>query len=94
GDRLSALLFQARNGSLTVQQQRWELLDADPSCRRCGAPEETIHRTMMDCPRLGTEAQPTLSLVEFLGLSEGLSWDSQTTPSTSELNAPIALSDA
>ncbi|KAL3214795.1 hypothetical protein MRX96_034691 [Rhipicephalus microplus] len=42
GDRESALLFQARTGSLTTRQRRCELFDADPSCRLRGATEETI----------------------------------------------------
>ncbi|KAH7982494.1 hypothetical protein HPB52_005412 [Rhipicephalus sanguineus] len=70
GDRESALLFQARTGSLNTQQRRWELFDADPSCRLCGATEETIQHIMMDCPRLGARAHPTLSLAEYLGLSD------------------------
>ncbi|KAH7967783.1 hypothetical protein HPB52_002462 [Rhipicephalus sanguineus] len=70
GDRESALLFQARTGSLTTQQRRWELFDADPSCRLCGATEETIQHIMMDCPRLGARAHPTLSLAEYLSLSD------------------------
>ncbi|KAL3196497.1 hypothetical protein MRX96_045198 [Rhipicephalus microplus] len=70
GDRESALLFQARTGSLTTQQWRWELFDADPSCRICCAMEETIQHIIMDYQRLGAKEHPKLSLVEYLGLSE------------------------
>ncbi|KAH8032715.1 hypothetical protein HPB51_001413 [Rhipicephalus microplus] len=70
GDRESALLFQARAGSLAMQQRRWELLDADPSCRLCGAIKETIQHIIMDCPRLGAREHPHLSLAEYLGSSD------------------------
>ncbi|KAH8023355.1 hypothetical protein HPB51_012782 [Rhipicephalus microplus] len=69
-DRESTLLFQTRTGSLTTQQRRWELFNADPSCRLCGAMEETIQHTIMDCPRLGAREHPKLSLAEYLGLSD------------------------
>ncbi|KAH7979295.1 hypothetical protein HPB49_008973 [Dermacentor silvarum] len=61
GDRPSALLFQARTGSLATQQRRHELFDSDPSCRLCGAPEETIAHVLQVCP--------SPSLTELLGLS-------------------------
>ncbi|KAL3195589.1 hypothetical protein MRX96_045572 [Rhipicephalus microplus] len=70
GDQENALLFQARTGSLTTQQWRWELFDADPSCRLCGAMEETMQHIIVDCPRLGAREHPKLSLAEYLGLSE------------------------
>ncbi|KAH7969499.1 hypothetical protein HPB52_019026 [Rhipicephalus sanguineus] len=70
GDRESALLFQARTGSLTTQQRRWKVFEADPSCRLCGDTEETMQHIMMDCPRLGARAHPTLSLAEYMGRSD------------------------
>ncbi|KAL3173154.1 hypothetical protein MRX96_012289 [Rhipicephalus microplus] len=70
GDRESALLFQARTGSLTTEKRRWELFDADPSRRLCGAMEETIQHIIMDCLRLGAREHPKLSLAEYLGFSD------------------------
>ncbi|KAH6928441.1 hypothetical protein HPB50_016231 [Hyalomma asiaticum] len=68
GDRSSALLFQARTGSLATQQRLHELLDSDPSCRLCGAPEETVAHILLACPRLHNQHR-TSSLAELLGLA-------------------------
>lgn len=68
GDRPSALLFQARTGSLATQR-RHELFDSDPSCRLCGAPEETIAHVLQVCPSLHDEPRTSPSLTELLGLS-------------------------
>ncbi|KAH7933847.1 hypothetical protein HPB49_018061 [Dermacentor silvarum] len=68
-DRPSALLFQARTGSFATQQRRHELFDSDPSCRLCGAPEETIAHVLQVCPCLHDEPRTSPSLTELLGLS-------------------------
>lgn len=70
GDRESALLFQARTGSLPTRKRHWELFDTDPSCRLCGATEETIQHILMDCPRLGARDLPKINLAEYLGLPD------------------------
>ncbi|KAH8019981.1 hypothetical protein HPB51_023797 [Rhipicephalus microplus] len=70
GDRESALLFQARTGPLPTRKRHWELFDTDPSCRLCGATEETIQHILMDCPRLGARDLPKINLAEYLGLPD------------------------
>ncbi|XP_049276062.1 zinc finger protein 93-like [Rhipicephalus sanguineus] len=69
GDKSSALLFQARTGSLATQQRRHELFDSEPSCRLCGAAEETVTHVLQDCPRLHDKPRTSPSLPELLGLS-------------------------
>ncbi|KAH6924404.1 hypothetical protein HPB50_016698 [Hyalomma asiaticum] len=69
GDRSSALLFQARTGSLATQQRLHELFDSDPSCRLCGAPEETVAHILLACPRLHDQPRTSSSLAELLGLA-------------------------
>ncbi|KAH6931661.1 hypothetical protein HPB50_026525 [Hyalomma asiaticum] len=69
GYRPSALLFQARTGSLATQQRRHELFDSDPSCRLCGAPEETVAHILLACPRLHDQPRTSSSLAELLGLA-------------------------
>ncbi|KAL1438738.1 hypothetical protein MTO96_047831 [Rhipicephalus appendiculatus] len=69
GDKASALLFQARTGSLVTQKRQHELFDTDPSCRLCGATEETIAHVLQACPRLHDRPRTSPSLAELLGLS-------------------------
>ncbi|KAH8039966.1 hypothetical protein HPB51_009222 [Rhipicephalus microplus] len=85
GDRESALLFQARTGSLPTRKRHWELFDTDPSCRLCGATEETIPHILMDCPRLGARDLPKINLADI--------WVSPDDPSTPESNTPRVPSD-
>ncbi|KAH7963298.1 hypothetical protein HPB52_020510 [Rhipicephalus sanguineus] len=60
---------QARTGSLATQQRRHELFDSEPSCRLCGAAEETVTHVLQDCPRLHDKPRTSPSLPELLGLS-------------------------
>ncbi|KAH7978415.1 hypothetical protein HPB49_005477 [Dermacentor silvarum] len=68
GDRGSALLFQARTGALLTNQRRHELFDVDPTCRLCGAQEETLIYVLQQCPRLPPDPQPC-TLAESLALT-------------------------
>ncbi|KAL1429353.1 hypothetical protein MTO96_016318 [Rhipicephalus appendiculatus] len=60
---------QARTGSLVTPKRRHELFDTDPSCRLCGATEETIAHVLQACPRLHDRPRTSPSLAELLGLS-------------------------
>ncbi|KAH7943557.1 hypothetical protein HPB52_009213 [Rhipicephalus sanguineus] len=61
--------LNARTGSLATQQRRHELFDSEPSCRLCGAAEETVTHVLQDCPRLHDKPRTSPSLPELLGLS-------------------------
>lgn len=69
GDRDSALLFQARTGSLLTQQRRHELFGADPSCRLCGAQNETLTHVLHECPNLSDENQTAKTLADSLAFT-------------------------
>ncbi|KAH6937922.1 hypothetical protein HPB50_005246 [Hyalomma asiaticum] len=65
----SAPLFQVRTGSFAAQQRRrHELFDSDPSCRLCGAPEETAAHILLACPCLRDQPRTSSSMAELLGL--------------------------
>ncbi|KAH9364735.1 hypothetical protein HPB48_014868 [Haemaphysalis longicornis] len=73
GDRDSALLFQARTGSLLTQQRRHELFGADLTCRLCGAQSKTIQHVIQVCTKLNDEHQEATTLadsVAFTGAPE------------------------
>ncbi|KAH7970226.1 hypothetical protein HPB49_001196 [Dermacentor silvarum] len=68
GDRGSALLFQARTGALLTNQRRHELFGVDPTCRLCGAQEETLLHVLQQCPRLSPDPR-SCTLAESLALT-------------------------
>ncbi|KAG0411088.1 hypothetical protein HPB47_011775 [Ixodes persulcatus] len=70
-DRASALLFQARTGSLLTQRCRFELYGEYPNCGLCGGDEDTVEHILKQCSSIDQKGQSPLQCSVELALGYG-----------------------